>query len=80
MKRTFNVLFNLRKNKKKQFQNDIFIFQTSDEKKSTDNVEDSNIEEYVTATECSTTPVFRSRSESILTCSEYEDAVNALAR
>ncbi|XP_033210466.1 SEC14 domain and spectrin repeat-containing protein 1-B isoform X2 [Belonocnema kinseyi] len=54
--------------------------ETSDEKKSTENVDDSNIEEYVTATECSTTPVFRSRSESILTCSEYEDAVNALAR
>ncbi|XP_031789486.1 uncharacterized protein LOC100679567 isoform X4 [Nasonia vitripennis] len=37
-------------------------------------VEDSNVEEYVTATECSTTPVPRSRSESFLS-SEYEDAL-----
>ena len=57
------------------------MFQDSNDIKSADNlVDDSNIEEYVTATECSTTPVLRSRSESILTCSEYEDTVNALAR
>ncbi|OXU25614.1 hypothetical protein TSAR_004154 [Trichomalopsis sarcophagae] len=37
-------------------------------------VEDSNVEEYVTATECSTTPVPRSRSESFLS-SDYEDAL-----
>ncbi|XP_011496099.1 PREDICTED: uncharacterized protein LOC105360796 [Ceratosolen solmsi marchali] len=37
-------------------------------------VEDSNAEEYVTATECSSTPVPRSRSESFLS-SEYEDAL-----
>ncbi|KAG7188140.1 hypothetical protein KM043_013361 [Ampulex compressa] len=35
--------------------------------------EDSNVEEYVTATECSTTPTARSRSESFVTSPEYED-------
>lgn len=48
----------------------------SDQKLSDSAIEDSNIEEYVTATECSTTPIIRSRSESIVTSSEYEDALS----
>ena len=44
------------------------------EKSFDDNLaEDSNMDEYVTATECSITPTVRSRSESFVTSPEWED-------
>lgn len=60
--------------------NDVFIYlhliwvQDVIEKSFDDNLaEDSNMDEYVTATECSITPTIRSRSESFVTSPEWED-------
>ena len=42
-------------------------------------IDESYTEDYVTATDCTTTPMARSRSESFVTMSECEDGLAALA-